>query len=157
MICVFSPLLFSIKKPQARTRSPCIPLGRLSPWQRGRLWQGTFFRPPAAFVLMYCVYLFMAVLDLHDYAQAFTSCDALASCCGGFSRCRAQAPGAGFISCGTWAQQLWYMSLVASRHVGSFQISDGTCVPALADRFLTTGPSGKPSLFLLDSCTMGKV
>ena len=65
-LCFF-PLFFSGKKPQARTRSPYIPLGRLSPWQRGRLWQGTFFRPPAsfsqciAFIYLWLCWVFITV------------------------------------------------------------------------------------------------
>ena len=41
-------------------------------------------------------------------------------------------------------QQLQLMGLVAPWPVGSCQIRDWTCVPALAGRFLTTGPPGKP-------------
>ena len=87
-----------------------------------------------------------------------------ASHCGGFSSCRAWALGhAGFSSCSTWAQQLWLPSSRAqvpqwwrmgvlrySMARGIFLIRD----PALAGRFFTTKPPGKPSskfLFFIQS------
>ena len=54
---------------------------------------------------------------------------------------------AGFSSCGTWAQQLWLTGLVAPRHVGSSRTRAQTRDPALAGRFLTTAPPGKPPYF----------
>ena len=50
---------------------------------------------------------------------------------------------AGFSSCGTQAQQLWYLGLVALQHGGSSWTRDRTCAPALAGGFLTTVPPGK--------------
>ena len=38
---------------------------------------------------------------------------------------------AGFSSCGTWAQQLWCVGLVALWHVGSFWTRAGTHVPCI--------------------------
>ena len=66
---------------------------------------------------------------------------ALASHCGGFSRCGAQALGA-------QAQELWRMDLVAlscSAACGIFpdQGSNPFVSPALAGVFLTTVPPGK--------------
>ena len=55
----------------------------------------------------------------------------------GLSCCGAQAPDA-------QAQQLWFMGLVAPRHVGSSQTRARTHVPELAGRFSTTAPRGKP-------------
>ena len=43
---------------------------------------------------------------------------------------------AGFSSCGTWAQQLWCMGLVAPRHVGSSRIRARTHVPCISRRIL---------------------
>ena len=63
---------------------------------------------------------------------------------------------AGFSSCGTWAQQLWLAGsrvqaqqlwctgLVAPWHVGSSWTRAWTVSLALAGRFLTTAPPGKP-------------
>ena len=42
----------------------------------------------------------------------------------------------GFSSCGTWAQQLWHMALVAPRHVGPSRTRDRTCVPCIGRRIL---------------------
>ena len=48
------------------------------------------------------------------------------------------------IGCRAWGlQQLWLMSLVAPRHVGSSQTRDLLMFPALAGGFLTTGPPRK--------------
>ena len=55
----------------------------------------------------------------------------------GLSCCGAQAPDA-------QAQQLWPMGPAAPRHVGSSQTRVRTRVPALAGRFSTTAPPGKP-------------
>ena len=42
----------------------------------------------------------------------------------------------GFSSCGTRAQQLWCMGLVAPRHVGSSRARDQTCVPCISRQIL---------------------
>jgi len=90
-------------------------------------------------------------------------CGVWASHCGDCSRCGAKALGhVGFTSCGTWAQclqllgsgaqaqQWWYTLLVAPRHVGSCCSRDRTVSPALAGRFFTTGPPGKPSFLFFN-------
>ena len=88
----------------------------------------------------------MAVLGLRFCARAFSSCGKwgplfiavrgpltiAASCCG------AQAPDA-------QAQQLWRTDLVVPRHVGSSQTRIEPVSPALAGRFSTTAPPGKPT------------
>ena len=80
------------------------------------------------------------------------SCDAQTSHCGGFSGCGAQPSGAAasglsswgpqalehrLSSCGTWAS-------AAPWHVGSLWARDSPVSPALAGRFFTTEPPGKP-------------
>ena len=47
----------------------------------------------------------------------FSSCSVQASCCGGFSCCRARA-------LGVQVQKLWHTGLVALQHVGSSQTRD---------------------------------
>ena len=60
------------------------------------------------------------------------SCNVQASHCRGFACCRAQALKImSFSSCGSWAQQLQHMGLVALWHVGSSQIRDWTHVPCI--------------------------
>ena len=50
----------------------------------------------------------------------------------------------GFSSCSTGSQQLWCVGLVAPWHVGSvFGPGTERLSPALAERFLTTGPLGE--------------
>ena len=85
-------------------------------------------------------------------AGALSSCAVQASHCGGFSCCRARAPG-------TWAQQLrlpssraqaqqlWGRDFIAPRHVGSSWIRDQTypTSPALAGGFFTTKEAPKMS------------
>ena len=87
----------------------------------------------------------MAVLGLHCYVRAFSSCSergtalcrsAWASHCCGFS-CGAQALDAqalvveplGFSSCGSLAQWLWSMGLTVPLHVVSSWIRGQTHVP----------------------------
>ena len=65
----------------------------------------------------------------------------------------------GFSSCGTWAQQLWFMGsraqaqqlwrtgFVAPRHAGLPGPGLEPVSPALAGGFLTTLPPGKPPLY----------
>ena len=63
--------------------------------------------------------------------------------------------GAGFSSCGTWAQQLWHMGLVAPRHVGSSQTRDWTCVPCIGRWILNhcaTGEVPNGPCFLRKHC-----
>ena len=76
-----------------------------------------------------------------------------ASHCGDFSCCRAQTRGrAGFSSCSHQALELRLSSCgtasVAPQQVGSSPIRDELVFTALAGRFFTTEPSGKPSHFL---------
>ena len=59
----------------------------------------------------------------------------------GFSRCGAQAPDA-------QAQHLWLTGPAAPRRVGSSQTRARTRAPALAGRFSTTVPPGKPVFFI---------
>ena len=71
----------------------------------------------------------------------FSSCGTRASCCSGFSRCGAQAPGAwasvaAVHRLSSWGSQapehrlieVGCMGLVAPQHVVSFQTRDRTCV-----------------------------
>ena len=90
-------------------------------------------------------YLFLAVLGLHCYTQAFSSCDrcgllssrgAWAAHCCGFSRCRAWPLELRF-------QWLWFPGLDALQHVESSLKRGGIHILVLAGRFLTTGPPGK--------------
>ena len=87
--------------------------------------------------------MFFAALGLHCCPWTLSSCSEQASHCGAFS-CGAQALGHECFSryC-TWAQQLWCKGLVALWHVGSSQPRIKLMSPALAVRFLTTGPPGK--------------
>ena len=68
-----------------------------------------------------------------------SGCSAHAPHCGGFSCCRAQAPGA-------WASVAGLHELVALQHVESSRIRDHTMSPALAGGFLSTGPPGRSQL-----------
>ena len=52
----------------------------------------------------------------------------------------------GFSRCSAWAQQLRHMGPVALWHAESSWTKDGTVSPALAGKFLTTGPPGKSNL-----------
>ena len=88
----------------------------------------------------------MAVLGLRFCATAFLQLrqagatlhhGARASHHRGLSCCGAQAPDA-------QAQQLWLTGLVAPRHVGSPRPGLEPMSPALAGRFSTTAPPGKP-------------
>ena len=61
----------------------------------------------------------------------------------------------GFISCGTWAQQLWLTGLVAPRHVGSSRTRARTRVPCIGRRILNhcaTREALKSSIFLIIFC-----
>ena len=89
-----------------------------------------------------CIYiLLLVVLALRCCTWAFSSCgewglisscSALASHCGGFSCCRAQALGhRDFSSCSIWAQELWHWGVVMVQHVGSSCTEDQTHVPCI--------------------------
>ena len=95
------------------------------------------------------MYLFLAVLGLHCWAwassscgeQGLLSCGAWASPCSGFSCRRAKALEYRLSSYGTWALSLdgmWNLPRPGIEPVSH----------ALTDRFLITGPPGKPHYFL---------
>ena len=110
--------------------------------------------PEASFYLFIyvCMCLFLAALGLCCYKRAFSSwgeqgllssCSAWVSLCGGFSCCRAQAPGrAGFSSCGTQVylpRGMWNIPGPGIKPVP----------PALGSRLPTTGSQqGSPAYFL---------
>ena len=72
-----------------------------------------------------------------------SSCSMRSSHCGGFSCCRAGALGhAGLSCCSVWAQQLWYMGLVAPCHVESSQRRDQTHVPCIGSGILNQWTTG---------------
>ena len=108
---------------------------------------------------LFIVHSFLAALGLRCCAWAFcrcveqgplAGCDAWVSHLGGFPAvvCRLQEVWRGFSSCGSRALE-WEGSvvvaqdLIATRHVGSSWIRDGTPSPALAGGFSTTEPPGK--------------
>ena len=93
----------------------------------------------------------MAVLELHCSGQAFSNweeqgllsgCSAWAFHCRGFSRCRSQALGARALRA-----EARGLSCHATR--GIFPDQGSNLSPALADRFSTTGPWGKPQILFL--------
>ena len=133
------------------------------------------------FFLFYFIYLFIYLFILIFFgcvgslllptgflqlrrAGSTLCCSARASHCGGFSYCRAWAPGVGFSSCGMQAQQLWLagsraqsqqlwcMGLVAPRHVGSSWTRARTCAPCIGRWILNhCATSEVPEMiFLLD-------
>ena len=98
------------------------------------------------------IYLFLAVLGLRCWVQAFSSC----------SKCELlfiavyellvavsslvwsmDSRHTGFSRWSTWAYSLWHIGLVALRCVGSPQTSHWTHIPALAGGSLTIGSPGK--------------
>ena len=104
------------------------------------------------------IYLFLAVLGLCCCAWAFSSCGKRASHCSGFSCCRARALGMrasvvvarGLSSCGLWALERRLSSCgTRAQLLRSMWDLPGPGLepmsPALAGRFLTTAPPGKPS------------
>ena len=109
------------------------------------------------------VNLFLAALGLHCFAQAFSgcgeqsllsNCDAWPSHCGGFSCCRAQAPGCGGVgSCGSWAPENCCSCGPPVQPPCSMWNFPGTgfepVSPALTGRLLTTGPPRKSSTCVL--------
>ena len=88
--------------------------------------QRILLKPNLIFVL---IHSFLDALDLCCCPRAFSSCGKRGAYhCSGFS-CRAQALGSRSSSCGTWAQELWRMSLADQQHVESSQTRDQTCDP----------------------------
>ena len=90
------------------------------------------------------IYLFLTVLSLCCCLWAFSSCGerGLFCSCGAFSCCRAQALGhSGFSCCSTWAQQLQLPSCRDNLPRSGIEPES----PALAGRFCTTEPLGKPN------------
>ena len=97
-------------------------------------------------------FLFLAVLGLCCWVQAFSSCSkcellfiavyelvvAVASLVWSMD-----SRHTGFSRRSTWAYSLWHTGLVALRRVGSPQTSDWTRIPALAGGSLTIGSPGK--------------
>ena len=84
------------------------------------------------------IYLFLVALGLRCCVWAFSRCrePGLLSSCGA----QASSHCSGFSCCGTQVHCL--------QDVESFQTCDGTSIPRIGRRFLTTGPPGKPSHFL---------
>ena len=87
---------------------------------------------------------------------------------GGFSCCRAQAPGtqasvvtAPGLSCGSagprmWVQKLWHMAIVALQHVGSSWARNRTRVPCISRRILIHCAT-REVLFFFFFCITGLV
>ena len=92
------------------------------------------FNPP--FFLKKENYLFLAVLGLHCFAWAFSSCDMQGLTLEFQWLILWSGPGSR-----VWAQRLWHMGLAAPWHVGSSQIRDHTHVST--GGFSTTEPPGK--------------
>ena len=102
------------------------------------------------YVVIY--FYFLAALGLRCCMWAFSSCGSWASRCSGCS-CGAWVPGpSGFSSCRTWAQLLWFTSLVAPRHVGSSWTRDWTSVSCIAKRIVYPWPPEKPYSFFNAHC-----
>ena len=109
----------------------------------------------------FCIYLFLAVLDLHCSLAFLQLWRVWASHCSGFSSCGAQALGfKGFSSCGSWAPETrfnsWEQGLSCSAACAVFP--DQRVNPCLLHQHIDSLPSepiGKPkntgvgSLFLL--------
>ena len=91
---------------------------------------------PLLYFIQVCL-LFLVVLGHRCYARAFSSCDAQASHCSGFSRCRARALGhTGFV---VVAHRL-------SLPQGMGDQRSNLCALHWQAGFLTTGPPGKPQI-----------
>ena len=112
------------------------------------------------FFLTLFTYLFLAELGLHSCKGFFSSYGewgllssrgVWASLCGGFSCCRAQALGhSDFSSCGSWALEHRLKSCGTQAYLfcGMWDLSRSRIKlmsPALAGRFFTTEPPGKPA------------
>ena len=105
------------------------------------------------FFFLRCMYLSLAVLGLHCWAWAFSSCgeqgllpscSVWASYCRGFPCCGAQAPGCvGFSGSANGLSCLWNLPRPGIKPVS----------PALAGGFLTTSHQGSPasSFLMLDN------
>ena len=79
---------------------------------------------------------------------AILCCGARASHCGGFACCRAGALRQSSFSncgCGTWAQWLWCLSVLALWHMGSSWTRDRNDVPCIARWILTHGTNTQGS------------
>ena len=96
------------------------------------------------------IYLFWVTLGLHCLVWAFSSwgkrgllfsCGARASHCSGFSCCRAQAREHQPSSCGTRALLRWSVWNLPGPGIKPMS-------PTLAGRLSTTGPEGKPKIYL---------
>ena len=100
------------------------------------------------FFLVLCLFIvyFSSVQSLCCCVRAFSSCSAWASHCGGRICCGAQARvlgHAGFRSCGSWAQELRCTGLLPHNMWDLPGPGIKPASPALAGRFLTTGPPEK--------------
>ena len=91
------------------------------------------------FVWFCCLRLAGYAMTLSSY-KGYSGCGVWASHRG----CRAGA-------WGVWVQSLWFTCLVAMRHMESSQTRGQSLFPALAGRFLTTGPPGKAEVQALNS------
>ena len=93
--------------------------------------------------LIFFIHVFLAVLSLRCFVQAFSSCrkwGLLFTAVHSFSLwlLLVQSSGSrmGFSSCSIRAQWLWHVGLAAPWYVGSSQIRDGTHVPCMDRRIL---------------------
>ena len=114
----------------------------------------SFFVSCNLFLTFIYLCLFLAVLGLHCCMQAFSGCSdwGILCCglqayhCGGLSCCRGQVLGAGLSSCSSWAlEHMGFRSCgpLAKMLFGMWDLPRlglQPLSPALADRFLTTGP-----------------
>ena len=100
-----------------------------------------------------CDFIYFGLLSSCRARRLLSSCSARVSHCGGFSCCRAQALGRGLGTCSSlalehrcssWAHGLLLSSMWNLPGSGIKPIS-----PALAGRFLTTEPPGKPQIHFL--------
>ena len=140
-------------------------------------WFAPLFIEPVFFVL-FCVlfwlfWVFVATCGLSLVAESggYSSlqCETY---CGGFSWCRAQAPGCmGSRSCSTWSfvvvapglqstgSIVWRVGLVALWHVGSSQIRDRTCVSCIGRQILPLSHQGslQPAFHTLNIYRMASI
>ena len=103
--------------------------------------------------MLFFVTLFLPVLGLRcwvgflqlQWGGLFSSCGARASYCSGFSFCGAQVLGCmGFSTCGSWAVE-HRLIVVVHECVDLPGSRIEPMSPALAGRFLSTAPPGKPT------------
>ena len=90
----------------------------------------------------------MLVIDLGLFWDFFAVCSSsLVATSKGYSLSMVlqgtQASVVWLVGSGVQAQQWQWMGLIALRHVESLQTRDRSHSPALAGRFVTTGPPGK--------------